>query len=108
MSTDFDSERLTSLRAQLNRSLSSLVQGTAVTTPRGGNRPGASRPLGVTPADTTAMAPVGAGRSPNVVSVSVELKGGVIFMDDERQLRALAKEIKRLISEDNRRGLGVG
>ena len=27
---------------------------------------------------------------------------------DERRLRALAKEIKALISEDSRRGIGVG
>ena len=31
-----------------------------------------------------------------------------IVMDDERQVRAMAKQIKRLIVEDRRRGLGVG
>ena len=31
--------------------------------------------------------------------------GGAVFPDNERRVRALAKEIKRLISEDKRRGL---
>ena len=42
------------------------------------------------------------------VTVNVSLSGGPIFLDDERRIRALAKEIKRLIGEDGRRGLGVG
>ena len=39
------------------------------------------------------------------MTVNVNLMGGTIFLDDERALRALAKEIKRLITEDKRRGL---
>ena len=39
--------------------------------------------------------------------VNVNLMGGTIFLDDERRTRALAKEIKRLITEDKRRGLTV-
>ena len=42
------------------------------------------------------------------MTVNVSLSGGPIFLDDERRIRALAKEIKRLIGEDRRRGLGVG
>lgn len=42
------------------------------------------------------------------VTVNVSLSGGPIFLDDERRIRALAKEIKRLIGEDRRRGLGMG
>lgn len=40
-------------------------------------------------------------------TVNVNLMGGTIVLDDERTIRALAKEIKRLITEDRRRGLGV-
>ena len=39
--------------------------------------------------------------------VRVNLMGQTIFLDDERRLRALAKEIKALITEDKRRGLGL-
>ncbi len=35
------------------------------------------------------------------------LNGGVDFLDDERRLRLLAREIKRLIIEDARRGIDV-
>ena len=41
------------------------------------------------------------------LNVNVNLNGGAVFLDDERQLRALAKEIKRLITEDKRRGIGI-
>ena len=42
-----------------------------------------------------------------VALMNARLKGKTILLDDERTLRALAKEIKRLITEDKRRGLGV-
>ncbi len=42
------------------------------------------------------------------VHVNVNLAGGVVFLDDERRMRLLAKEIKRLIMEDVRRGIAVG
>ncbi len=48
------------------------------------------------------------GDGGGAVTVNVNLSGGPIFLDDERRIRALAKEIKRLIGEDGRRGLGVG
>ena len=41
-------------------------------------------------------------------TINVNLMGGTVVLDDERTIRALAKEIKRLIREDRRRGLGVG
>ena len=49
-----------------------------------------------------------AGDGGGAVTVNVSLSGGPIFLDDERRIRALAKQIKRLIGEDRRRGLGVG
>ena len=41
------------------------------------------------------------------VHVTVNLNGGVVFLDDERRMRLLAREIKRLIIEDVRRGIDV-
>ena len=41
------------------------------------------------------------------VRVTVNLKGGVVFLDDDRRMRLLAREIKRLIIEDVRRGIDV-
>ena len=41
------------------------------------------------------------------VQVTVNLNGGVVFLDDERRMRLLAREIKRLIIEDVRRGIEV-
>ena len=37
----------------------------------------------------------------------VGLAGGVVYLDDERTMRRLAREIKRLIIEDVRRGIDV-
>ena len=55
------------------------------------------------------------GRSPSpsaqsgaeIVQVTVNLNGGAVFLDDERRMRLLAREIKRLIIEDIRRGIDV-
>ena len=41
------------------------------------------------------------------VHVTVNLNGGAVFLDDERRMRLLAREIKRLIIEDVRRGISV-
>ena len=38
---------------------------------------------------------------------NVGLKDDAVFLDDERRVRALAKEIKHLITEDKRRGIGI-
>ena len=66
--------------------------------------------LDVPRADEPAAAgrPRAAGDGGGAITVNVSLSGGPIFLDDERRIRALAKEIKRLIGEDRRRGLGVG
>ena len=42
-----------------------------------------------------------------VALMNVKLMGETILLDDERGLRALAKQIKGLITEEKRRGLGV-
>ena len=49
--------------------------------------------------------PPAAGPTDVTLTVNVNLMGRTIFLDDERRTRALAKEIKRLITEDKRRGL---
>ena len=42
------------------------------------------------------------------VHVTVNLaSAGVVFLDDQRRMRLLAREIKRLIIEDVRRGIDV-
>ena len=41
------------------------------------------------------------------VHVTVNLNGGAVLLDDERRMRLLAREIKRLIIEDVRRGIGI-
>ena len=41
------------------------------------------------------------------VQITVMLNGGVVFLDDERRMSLLAREIKRLIIEDVRRGIGI-
>ena len=41
------------------------------------------------------------------VHVTVNLNGGAVFLDDERRMRLLAREIKRLIIEDIRRGIDI-
>lgn len=64
---------------------------------------------GATPVSTASPGGVTgeSGPAAGAVTVSVNLMGGTIFLDDERRVRALAKEIKRLITEDKRRGLAV-
>lgn len=57
--------------------------------------------------DRDAGAPASASSGAAGVQVTVNLNGGVVFLDDERRMRLLAREIKRLIIEDVRRGIGV-
>ena len=61
------------------------------------------------PGSANHIVPASAPGSPSeaTLTVNVNLAGGTIFLDDERRTRALAKEIKRLITEDKRRGLTV-
>ena len=107
MSSDSDARRLSRLRAELNSSLLSLMHRTSSSLPRGGNRPQVARAHGGSAGVVPAMTEWPTGPVPDAVRVSVDLKGGAIFLDDERRVRALAKEIKRLITEDNRRGIGL-
>lgn len=58
-------------------------------------------------ADHAVLALGSSSPSEATLTVNVNLMGGTIFLDDERRTRALAKEIKRLITEDKRRGLTV-
>ena len=108
MTNDSRSERLSLLKAEANRSLRSFLRRNRFVTPRSeadrDTRHRAEPSIGLLPAIPSR----GAGASSDAVNVNVNLSSGTIFLDDERRMRALAKEIKRLISEDRRRGLGVG
>ena len=67
--------------------------------PERGRRPGA-------PSGGNGTGPgTGVPAEPSVVTVNVSLRDGAVFLDNERRTRALAKEIRRLIAEDSRRGL---
>ena len=108
MTNDSRSERLSLLKAEANRSLRSFLRRNRFVTPRSGadrdTQHRAEPSIGLLPAIPSR----GAGASSDAVNVNVNLSSGTIFLDDERRMRALAKGIKRLISEDRRRGLGVG
>ena len=81
-----DSDRLAELRRGLNVTLAAMSPVSRVPVPRSRNRSDADVPG----------------------EASRRARGGsLVFLDDERPLRALAKEIKRLISEDIRRGIGL-
>ena len=108
MSTDTRLQRLELLRTEVNSSLRSFLHRTRLLTPGSGAPRGVARGA---PAPGVAVPVVGskdADPAPGAVVVNVNLMGGTIFLDDERRVRALAKEIKRLITEDTRRGLGIG
>ncbi len=108
MANDSRLERLSLLKAEANRSLRSFLWRNRIVTPRSGTdrntQHDAANPIGLLPV----IPPRGTIASSDAVNVNVNLSGGTIFLDDERRIRSLAKEIKRLISEDRRRGLGVG
>ena len=91
-------DRLSSLEGELSRSLDGYLGRLRLPVRRRGSRRAASTARGK-PADTpTSVAALGH-------HAIREAGGGTVFSDDERALRALAKQIKRLISEDDRRGL---
>ena len=89
-------ERLARLRREVDRSLRSLIGRTTLSIPGVGSSPERRGP-GARGTSTSETA--------GPVTVQVSFTGGVA-PDDERQVRALAKEIRRLIAEDRRRGLG--
>ena len=93
-------ELLALLRAEADRSLRLFLQRTAFLT-------------SASAASQTVIRSLAASRSPtsvaasDAVNVTVDPMPESVFPDNERRLRALAKEIKRLITEDKRRGLPV-
>ena len=94
--TPEQSARLTRLRAETDAALRSL--------PR-------SAPSAGWPPTSAAMTPTARPATSGFAgdsTVSVNLMGGTVFLDDERTIGALAREMKRLLAEDRRRGLGVG
>ncbi len=102
------SARLSRLRAETDAALRSLPR----STPSAGSTPKA-RSAGVRgrPPASAATFPTARPATSSFSgdsTVNVNLLGGTVFLDDERTVRALAKEIKRLLAEDRRRGLGVG
>ena len=107
--TDNDcTRRLSSLRTDVDRSLRSFVR-RALSSARASavqgsreRRPGASEGASAPPASEMPRAGLGSGLA------NVRLMGAMMLLDDERRARALAKEIKRLIMEDTRRGLSIG
>ena len=94
-------EHLSRLRDDLNQSLTSLLLRTSFPTPMGGSRRGAVQ-TGSGVQGRSAVPATGRGRR-----VGASPGGATIFLDSERELRAFAKEIKRLTIEDKRRGIGV-
>ena len=107
MDSNADSQRLSLLRAESDRALRALLRSPGLPLPAVGPAGEAEEAtpasLGVFPAVVSRQA----GPLAATLTVNVNLVGQTIFLDDERRVRALAKEIKRLISEDKRRGLAV-
>ena len=102
------SARLTRLRAETDAALRSLPRSalSAGSTPETPSARGRGRPP--TSAAMILTARPASSSFARDSTVNVNLMGGTLFLDDERAIRALAKEIKRLLAEDRRRGLGVG
>jgi hypothetical protein len=96
MHADSFSQQLSKLRATADSSLRSYLRQAAF--------PVAVRDQAADPDGRTAS---GRPQPPGAVPMNARLRGKTILLDDERTLRALAKEIKLLITEDKRRGLGV-
>ena len=102
------SARLTRLRAETDAALRSLPRpaSSAGSTPETPSARARGRPL-TSEAMILTSRPASSSFARDS-TVNVNLMGGTVFRDDERTIRALAKEIKRLLAEDRRRGLGVG
>ncbi len=102
------SARLARLRADTDAALRSLPRAA----PAAGSTPETpSARMRGWPPTSAAMFPTARPATSGIAgdsTVNVNLMGGTVFLDDERTIRALAKEIKRLLAEDRRRGLGVG
>ena len=97
MQADSPSRQLSRLRANAASSLRSFLgQATFAVPVYGQTTEPDGRTASGRPTPPTGAAPMNA-----------KLMGETIHLDDERRLRALAKQIKGLITEDKRRGLGV-
>ena len=101
-------DALSRLRAEADATLLSFLR--TASSPAAAANPSQARQRrgahdGPAPIPTTRTA---ASAFTGETTVNVNLMGGTIVLDDERTIRALAKQIKRLITEDRRRGLGVG
>ena len=97
MTTNDNIEQLALLRAQADRSLRLILRRTASLAQTSGGSWNANRP----PEDFWRVPPVAPSGAPTMPMPET------VFPDNERRLRAMAKEIKRLITEDKRRGLAV-
>ena len=134
MTNSHGSDRLAQLRDEADRSLRLFLRRTAFSIPTSQEPPDVDRraaPSGST--ETTrdmvrrratsgsflsvagpkkpeaASGTVAAPKRPETApgAMAVNPMPGSVFQDNERRMRALAKEIKRLITEDKRRGLAV-
>ena len=103
-------DRLAQLRAHAASIVGGYARGPALPTPRARDGEDAQSADGLSLPNGGAIVsrPRAANGDGGALSVNVTLSGGPVFLDDERRIRALAREIKRLLSEDRRRGLGVG
>ena len=108
MPADARLEQLSRLRSEVDRSLRPFLNRTGLLAPASGTSRGMARRVAASEAAVPALASNDAEAVSGAVVVNVNLMGGTIFLDDERRVRALAKEIRRLITEDTRRGLGIG
>ncbi len=98
MASGANSRDVDELRASLGESVAALLVGSDFAMPTSGGR-GRRRLTG-----GGARVAAGAGDKLHVGRAS--LSSGEGMLRDERSMRALAKEIKRLITEDARRGIG--
>ena len=89
------SEYLTRLRNEVDRSLASFLGRSSFVLPVAARRHG----LGSRAANQSERGAARVGADPG---------GEATFPDSERKARELAKEIKSLIAEDIRRGIGFG
>ena len=95
---------LSAARSQVAKEIASLAGGRVRAKIGGAEKAAPANGEGATPGTTAAAARETVAAAG--VHVSVNLNGGVVFLDDERRMRLLAKQIKRLIMEDARRGIG--
>ena len=102
-----DPERVTRLISEVDRSLRAYLRSARLPFPPLTPTPGpverTSRLLGALMTALSGSAKGSSGRA----SGTHDPLDGTMFPDNERSVRALAKEIKRLIGEDKRRGLDV-